>query len=182
MQSVFDFINSLGPAAVYIGIVLLVFIVLALMHFFGAGMRRGVSSTMTALGWVLFLIIWSFPLAILLFGWSLPSLHQPATLNIPDSARGAIMILGVIGVIWLMFEILTTQYTDSRSKLIMNVFISGVWTIVFCVFAGFEYGKGNLAFWEVLPAVFSATDLLTGIIAGISAAWNKNPTQVSARL
>ena len=179
MNWVQDLLNALGPLTVYIVIGVVVILALVLHNYLGPRTGSRINRLGNGISWILFLIIWAFPAFLWGAGYLTPSLHTPATLSIPDNAKNAVMFLGVLGGIWLIFEMLTTQNTESRGKLMANVFISALWAMWFCGNAGYKSGLGTFQMWEAIPMVFSSLDLLTGIIAAIVAAWNKNPTQVN---
>ena len=125
--------------------------------------------------------LWAFPLVVYGIGLLMPSLHTPVSWPIAQESRDGIMLIGAAIVIWLIIELVTTQYTDERRILISNTLVAAAWTIGFVYMVGYYSARQSIMWYQLLPAIGATIDLVAGIPTAILSAWNKNPTQVSGR-
>lgn len=142
--------------------------------------RTAIHGVTEAVGWVVNVGLWCWPLILWGIGRLTPSQGALVTgFAIPDGVVRGQNIMILLGALGLVVSLLSTMYTDDKKKLIGNVTASAIWAIGFDVFASYKLGGGTLAYYDLWPALYSTFELLAGIFVGVIAAWNKNPTQLS---
>src|SRR5258708_32827173 len=69
------------------------------------------------LGWGWSIGVWLWPLILLAIGLAMPSFHQSVKLPLPDSVKGGLLLMVVLGCAAVISSILTNYGTNSRTKL-----------------------------------------------------------------
>lgn len=172
--------EALGTLIVPVALGVFVLVLFLSFYYFGKGLQAAGEKAATAMGWVLFVLNWTFPPILATIAYVMPALHQKVGFVIPENARGAVIVLGLIGFSWLVFiQMLTANSPSTRLKeLITDFLVSATWMLFFYGWAMRAHGVGNLEWWLALVAMFCTLDVVINTVIGFRNSFQKNPTQM----
>lgn len=152
---------------------------LALLGMLYTAYKVGLKSALAGIGWAWLLLLIVYPFVLYGIGAIMPSLGGKVVglFTFPDSVKGGAMLIGGIGAAFIVIEILIAQLATKASHMVLDAFTAVMWGIGFGIFAGIEYGKGDLQYYEYISALVAVAAGLIGSISYTVSAWNKNPMQ-----
>ncbi|MEK7628520.1 MAG: hypothetical protein AAB421_03825 [Patescibacteria group bacterium] len=152
---------------------------LAILGMLYVAYRVGFKAALAGIGWAWLLLLIVYPFVLYGIGAAMPSLSGKVVglLAFPDSVKGGAMLIGGIGTAFIVVEILIAQLATKASHMVLDAFTAVLWGVGFGIFAGIEYGKGDLQYYEYISALVAIAGGLIGSISYTVSAWNKNPMQ-----
>src|SRR3989344_3815486 len=161
------------------GATLVVALVLAII--FRAWIRAVIERLAEALGWVWFVIMWTYPPILYGLGWSMHGIVQFIAKTVPgfESSIGMeLLFLTCFGVLGAGVQWITSSNPNTRlGGLISDHVASVVWFGVTLTIAVYAYATNTSAYWLTFPAIYTLVELLLTGISGLRNAFQKNPTQ-----
>jgi len=154
--------------------------VLALLGIGWVVVKVGVKKALTGVGWFWTILLVVYP--FILFGWgaAMPSLQATVEgFALPGSVKDGAMLIGGVGVVFITVETLAAQFATRAFTLVTDLATNVLWGLGFAMFVGIELGRGTLQYYELFSASVAIVAALTGSVAYVIGAWNKNPTQVA---
>lgn len=161
----------------------IVMIALVVLTILGIIFRRQVvgfvNGLMLALGWFWVLIIWVFPPILMGIAWLFPGTHELVAYPVTDNALRGLIVPSTLGIVWFAAQWATAQSANTGYRALQaDLVVSILWAYLFVGIAVSQFTVDKLLYWQLLPAVFTATEALMNAITAINNAFQKNPTQL----
>jgi len=171
-----DIVNTIGwPTIAMVTLVMLVIIGLIWRD----AVRAIFYGLAVSLGWLWTLILWLFPPVLMGIAWLFPDLHQVVVIPPPDEVLGSLWIPALIGIVWFAAQWVMAQDSNTRYRTLqLDLVVSILWAYLFLGIAVYQFALGNLQYWMLAPAVFTAFEALLNAHTSINNAFQKNPTQM----
>ncbi len=174
VRNIFDF---LGPTWFYVVLGILLLVLVAIVARFWDTLVWALEWGKITFGWAWNIFMWAFPPIIVWVAYKMNSLHV-SVFEIPESAFGAMLVLGIIGLLWFVAQMLKAGSPRARLiELALDFLVACFWTGVLLFACGIEVGRDRLQLWLAAPLVFLLLDLVVNTVVALRNAWQRDPTQ-----